>query len=150
MLMVLGWEAHSFGSIECVPMCPGGLKMLLSGCQWLGMMKRGGDERRRQLMVLRALLQIGCVEMNPGPTPSSTETILKRPLVSVWTVFKVDILFQHARVGKDESIGAWVERFLAMCRPNSAAASLLVGSYIKVQREHPHKRLKMKIVEMRG
>ena len=31
------------------------------------------------------------MEMNPGPTPASTEAMLKRLLVSVWTVFNVDI-----------------------------------------------------------
>ena len=139
-LMVLSWEAQSSGSIECVLMCRGGLRMLLRSCQRIGIMKRGKGERRRRSMVLRALLQIGCVEMNPGPTPSSTEAMQKRPLVSVWTVFNVDILFKNARVGKDESIGARVERLLAMCRPDSVAASRLVDLYTEIQREHARKK----------
>ena len=82
-LMVLSWEAQSSGSIDCVLLCRGGLRMLLRGCQRIGIMKRGRGERRRRSGVLRALLQIGCVETNPGPTPSSTEAMLKLPLVSM-------------------------------------------------------------------
>ena len=51
-------------------------------------------------------------------------------------MFNVDILFKNARVGKDESIGARVERLLAMCRPDSVAASRLVDLYTEIQREH--------------
>ena len=63
----------------------------------------------------------------------------KRSLVSMWTVFNVDILFKHAQVGKDESIGARVERFLAMCRSDSVTVSCLVDLYTEVQREYAHK-----------
>ena len=78
--------------------------------------------------------------MNPEPTPSLTKAMLNRPLVFVWTLFNVDILFKNARVGKDESIGARVERLLAMCRHDSVAASRLVDLYTEIQREHARKK----------
>ena len=46
VLMVLSWEAQSSGSIECVLMCRGVLRVLLRGCQRIGIMKRGRVERR--------------------------------------------------------------------------------------------------------
>ena len=66
--------------------------------------------------------------------------MLKRLLVSVWTVFNVDILFKHAPVGRDESIGARVERLLAMCQHDSIIASRFLDLYTKVQREQAYKK----------
>ena len=78
--------------------------------------------------------------MNPGPTPSSTEAMLKRLLISAWTVSNVDILFKNARVGKNESIWARVERLLTMYRPDLVVASHLVDLYTEIQREHARKK----------
>ena len=90
------------------------------------------------------------MEINPGSTPLSTEDMLKLPLISVWTMFNVDILFKHARMGREEIIGARVERLLAMCRPDSVAASCLVDLYTKLQREQTRKKAENEIVEMWG
>ena len=108
-------RVESFG-VEGVVMC----KML----QNLGKaaMKRKG---RYHAQVLKMLLVIGGVEQNPGPMGFTQKNLMQRRGLMQWSHWNMDAAFQYARVGKDSSYEARVERLLNLCEPNSNAANQL-------------------------
>ena len=96
------------------------------------MMKRGG---RHHAQVLATLLVIGGVEQNPGPTGFMQKGLMMRRGITQWNHWNLDSSFQYARVGKDSSYEARVERLLSLCEPNSIAANQLCEQHETLMEE---------------
>ena len=125
-LSPLGVEQRATGSIELALVC-----RILGRCMERASRRRirtwWAQEKHRRL-VLEIQLLIGGVEPNPGP-PSGSVHQRRRQLVSTWTVYNVDQLFQVASVGENTTFASRVSRLLQLLQPESLAAHQLCKLY---------------------
>ena len=125
-LSSLGLEIRATGSVELAL-----ASRVLGRCMARAARRRirtwWAREKHRRL-VLEIQLMIGGVELNPGPN-SSPGHLRRRQLVSTWTVYNVDQLFQVASVGENTTFASRVSRLLQLLQPESLAAHQLCRLY---------------------
>lgn len=125
-LLPMGIEGRTTGSVELALVG----RMMSRGLERTarGMVRKWWKRDRHRRCVLAILLAIGGVESNPGPNPIPMQ-LRRRQLVSSWTVYNVDQLFQVASVGENTSFAARVSRLLQLLQPESLAAHQLCSLY---------------------
>ena len=115
------WGARSVESVEMFG---------VEGVVVCRMIQKVGKSATKQAgeyhaQVLKMLLVIGGVEQNPGPTSYVKRNMMQRKGIMQWSHWNLDSAFQYARVGKDQSYEARVERLLGLCEPNSNVSNQL-------------------------